>query len=144
MQRKENQKVNEFKYLGLTVDCEGSSNAELKRRVQAGWNKWRKVTGVLCDRNMPIGVKGEIYGTCVRPVMLYDMETVPVTKLQEAKVEVAEMRMLRFTLDLTRKNRIRNETVRDMLATRRLEEKLREWRLRWFGRVKRREETYVG
>ncbi|XP_063596253.1 uncharacterized protein LOC134773106 [Penaeus indicus] len=53
------------------------------------------------------------------------------------------MRMLRFTLGLTRKNRIRNETVRDMLATRKLGEKLRDRRLRWFGHMKRREQNYV-
>ncbi|XP_037801969.1 uncharacterized protein LOC119596714 [Penaeus monodon] len=86
------------------------SNAAVKRSVQARWSGWRKVTGVLCDRNMPIGVKGKIYRTCVRPALLYDMETIPVTKLQEVKMEVAEMRILRFTLGLTRKNRIRNET----------------------------------
>ncbi|XP_063595801.1 uncharacterized protein LOC134772693 [Penaeus indicus] len=70
--------------------------------------------------------------------MLYGMQTVPVTKFQEAKMEVAEMRILRFALRLARKNRIRNEIVRYMLATRRLGEKLREWRLRWFG------EKYIG
>ncbi|XP_047487082.1 uncharacterized protein LOC125037888 [Penaeus chinensis] len=78
---------------GISVDCEGSGNAEVKRRVQARWNEWRKVTGILRDRNMPIGVKGKIYMTCVRPAMLYGMETVSVTKLQEAKMEVAEIRM---------------------------------------------------
>ncbi|XP_042867388.1 uncharacterized protein LOC122250126 [Penaeus japonicus] len=77
------------------VNCEGYSNAEVKRRVQAGWNEWRKVTGVLRDKNMPIGVKGTIYRTCARPALLYGMETAPVTKSQEAKIEVAEMRMLR-------------------------------------------------
>ncbi|XP_063597924.1 uncharacterized protein LOC134774443 [Penaeus indicus] len=45
MQGKEIKKMNEFKYLGSTVVCEGSSTAEVKRRVQARWNVWRKVTG---------------------------------------------------------------------------------------------------
>ena len=76
-----------------------------------GWNGWRKVTGVLCDRNMPAAVKGRVYRTCVRPAMLYGIETVPMTKAQEGKMEVAEMKMLRISLGLTRANRVRNEEV---------------------------------
>ena len=52
--------VTEFKYLGSTIDRKGGSMAEIKRRITAGWNGWRKVTGVLCDRNMPATVKGRV------------------------------------------------------------------------------------
>ena len=102
------------------------------------------MTGVLCDKNMLLRVKGKVYRTCVRPVMLYGMETVPVTKYRERKFEVAEMSMLRFTLGLTRKVKLRNKRVREVLGMRRFGEKAREWRLRWYGHVRRREETYVG
>ena len=43
-------RVKEFKYLGSTVQEYGSCEREVKRRVQAGWNGWRKVSGVICDR----------------------------------------------------------------------------------------------
>ena len=86
--------------------------------------------GVLCDRNMSLRVKGKVYRTCVRPAMLYGMETVPVTKYQERKFDVAEMSMLRFTLGLTRKDKVRNNRVREVLGVRRFGEKAREWRLR--------------
>ena len=58
--------------------------------------------------------------------------------------EVAEMSMLRFTLGLTRKEKVRNKRVREVLGMRRFGEKAREWRLRWCGHVRRRKETYVG
>ena len=58
------------------------------------------MSGVLCDKNMSLKVKGKVYRTCIRPAMLYGMETVPVTKYQERKFEVAEMSMLHFTLGL--------------------------------------------
>ena len=41
-----------FKYLGSTVQESGSCEREIKRRVQAGWNGWRKVSGVICDRRV--------------------------------------------------------------------------------------------
>ena len=30
-------------------------------RIQHGWCKWRKTTGVLCDMKVPHKVKGKIY-----------------------------------------------------------------------------------
>ena len=74
----------EFKYLGSTID----SLIEIKRRITAGWNGRREVTGVLYDRNMPATVKERVYRIYVRPVMLCGMETVPMTKAQEGRMEV--------------------------------------------------------
>ena len=133
-----------FKYLGSTVQDDGGTEDEIRKRIQAGWNSWRKVTGVLCDSKVSPGVKGRLYKMMVRPTMLYGMETVAVTKSQEKQMERVEMKMLRFSLGVTRRNRIRNEEVRRRLKVEKLSDKLREARLRWFGHVMRREETYVG
>ena len=45
--------------------------------------------------------------------MLYGMETVAVTERQVGKMEVAEMKMVKWALGVTRKDKIRNEYVRD-------------------------------
>ena len=87
MEGTEINKVNEFRYLGSGVNSEGGYSTEVKKRIQAGWNGWRKVSGVLCDKNMPLRVKGKVYRTCVRPAMLYGMETVSVTKYQEKSLK---------------------------------------------------------
>ena len=44
-------KAKNFKYLGSTVSNDGRCEEEVRRRIQAGWMNWRKVSGVLCDRN---------------------------------------------------------------------------------------------
>ena len=46
-------RVKEFKYLGSTVQESGDCEREVKKRVQAGWNGWRRVSGVICDRRLP-------------------------------------------------------------------------------------------
>ncbi len=46
-----------------------------------------------CDRKVSARTKGKIYKTVVRPTMLYGMETVPLTKKQEAELEAAELKM---------------------------------------------------
>ncbi|KAK3533240.1 hypothetical protein QTP70_013659 [Hemibagrus guttatus] len=139
LQGEEVKKVQEFKYLGSTVQSNGECWKEVKKRVQAGWNGWRKVSGVLCDRKISARIKGKVYRTVVRPAMLYGLETVSLRKRQEAELEVAELKMLRFSLGMTRLDRIRNEYIRGTAHVGRLGDKVREARLRWFGHVQRRE-----
>ena len=50
-------RVKEFKYLGSAVQESGSFEREVKKRVQAGWNEWRRVSGVICDRRLQARVK---------------------------------------------------------------------------------------
>ncbi|KAK3521075.1 hypothetical protein QTP86_006999 [Hemibagrus guttatus] len=95
LQGEEVKKVQEFKYLGSTVQSNGECGKEVKKRVQAGWNGWRKVSGVLCDRKISARIKGKVYRTVVRAAMLYGFEKVSLRKRQESELEVAELKMLR-------------------------------------------------
>ena len=76
--------------------------------------------------------------------MVYGLETVAVTKKQVEEMEVAEMKMLRFTMGVTRKDKIRNEHIRSIVKIERLGMKMREGRLRCCGHVMRRDQEYVG
>ena len=58
--------------------------------------------GVLCDRRVPARVKVKVYRVAVRAAMLYGLETVALTKRQEAEMEVAELNMLRFSQEWTK------------------------------------------
>ena len=75
-------KIKKFKYLGLRVQENGSCEREVKKRVQAEWNGWTKVSGVICNRSLPARVKGKVYSTVVRPTMVYGLEMAAVTKKQ--------------------------------------------------------------
>ena len=87
-------RVKEFKYLGSTAQESGDCEREVKKRVQAGWNGLRRVSGVICDRRLPARVKGKVYSSVVRPTMVYGLKTVAITKKQVEEMEVAEMKML--------------------------------------------------
>ncbi|KAK3525896.1 hypothetical protein QTP70_010950 [Hemibagrus guttatus] len=130
LQGEEVKKVQEFKYLGSTVQSNGECGKEVKKRVQAGWNGWRKVSGALCDQKISARIKGKVYRTVVRLAMLYGLETVSLRKRQESELEVAELKMLRFSLRVTRLDRIRNEYIRGTAHVGRLGDKVREARLR--------------
>ena len=34
----------------INIQCNEGCGSEVKRWVQAGWNNWRRVSGVICDR----------------------------------------------------------------------------------------------
>ena len=63
---------------------------------------------------------------------------------QVGKLEVAELKMVRWALGVTREDMIRNEYIRGMVRIAKLGEKIRGARLWWYGHVKRREVEYVG
>ena len=132
-------RVKEFKYLGSTVQESGGCEREVKKRVQAGWNGWRKVSGVICDRRLPARVKEKVYSSVVRAAMVYGLEMVAVTKKQVKEMEVAEIKMLSFAMGVTRKGKIRNEYIRSTVKVERLGMKMREGRLRWYGHIMRRQ-----
>ncbi|KAI5085808.1 hypothetical protein C0J45_1025, partial [Silurus meridionalis] len=138
------EKVEEFRYLGSTVQSNGQCVRKVKKRVQAGWSGWRRVTGVICKSRVSARMKGNVYRTVVRPAMLYGLETVALSKRQETELEVAELKMLRFSLGVTKMDKIRNEFIRGTAHVGFFGDKVREVRLRWFGHVQRRNMSYIG
>ncbi|KAI5625361.1 hypothetical protein C0J50_15068 [Silurus asotus] len=72
------------------------------------------------------------------------VETVALSKRQEVELEVAELKMLRFSLGVTKMDRIRNKFYRGTAHAGLFEDKLGEARLRWFGHVQRRDMGYIG
>ena len=66
---------------------------------------------MICDRRLSACMKGKVYKMVVRPTMLYGLETVPLTKKQETKLAVAELKMLRYSLRVIKMDKIKNEFV---------------------------------
>ena len=75
--------------------------------------------------------------------MVYGAETWAVKKAQE-KLDVAEMRMLRWMNGVTKLDRIRNERIRGTTKVGEIFKKVQESSLKWYGHVLRREDEYVG
>lgn len=63
-------------------------------RINAGWIKWRDITGVLCDTSVPLKLKDKFYRVAVRLAFFYGPECLPLRKAEERWLETAEIRML--------------------------------------------------
>ena len=66
-------------------------NTEVNKRTLSGWNNWSKMAGVLCDNRVTPHVKGKIHKIIVQSVMLYGMETVPMTSSHVKTLEVTQL-----------------------------------------------------
>ena len=104
LQREKLKRSKNSKYLGSTVSNNGRCEEEVRRRIQAEWMSWKKVSGVLGDRTLSERVKSKMYKSVVRPAMLYGMETAAATERQVGKMEVAELKMMSWAMGVTRKD----------------------------------------
>ena len=132
--------VSHFKYLGTTIDREGGCGAEIVKRIGGAWDRWRDLTGVLCDKKIPTKLKDLLYKTAIRPTLLYGNETWPITQRQEERIEATEMRMLRYIHNVNWEDHVRNEDIRKEAKVKPISVSMRKRRLQWFGHVYRREE----
>jgi len=115
-----------FKYLGSIIQKDGEIDSDVNHKIQAGWLKWRSTTGVLCDCNIPLYLKGKFYRTAIRPALLYSTEYWAIKRHHVHKMSIAEMRMRRWMRCNTRRDKVRNEDIRTKIGVISIEEKMRE------------------
>ena len=75
--------------------------------------------------------------------MLYGAETWATTKRQEKRIEVTEMRMLRWICGVNRNDKIRNEDIRGTTRVAQASKKITERRLNWYGHVMGRDGEHI-
>jgi len=133
--------VQSFCYLGDVLQSDGGCDIAVNERVRKGWFKFRELSGVLCNRRLPLGMKGVLYRSCVRTVLTYGSETWPLKKENEDALVRTERKMIRMMCGVTLRDKEDSEVlwkkvglVDDILTV------VRKSRLRWFGHVKRREQ----
>ena len=95
---------------------DGDIDEDVSHRIKVGWLKWRQASGVLCDKRVPQKLKGKFYRTVIRPGMLYGAECWPTKRRHVQQLGVAEMRILRWACGHTRKDRIRNDDIRERVG----------------------------
>ena len=144
IEQAEVKRIKSFKYLGSYVAENGDMDEEISQRIKSAWYNWKKTSGVLCDKRISARrLKGKVYKSVVRPALLYSSETWPMKRAQEKRMEVAEMRMLRWMCGVTRLDRIKNDYIRGTVKVAEVTKKMQERRLQWYGHVMRREEESV-
>ena len=87
--------------------------------------------------------RGKVYCACVRPVLLYAVETWALPeRLEELRASCGYI-MLRYMSSVKGSDRITIEEFRRRCGVENLEHRLRKIRLRYLGHVKRRDENSI-
>jgi len=89
-------RVERFRYLGSIMHEDGEIDEDINHRIKVGRQKWKNASGILCDRRIPLKLKGRAYRMVVSPALLYGAECWSIKKSQVQRMKVAEMRMIRW------------------------------------------------
>ena len=65
------QVVDSFCYLGDMLSAGGGCELSSVIRVKTAWGKFRQLRSLLTSRSVPLPVRGKLYSSCVRSVMLH-------------------------------------------------------------------------
>ena len=86
----------------------------MRARIGKAWQKWRVVTGIVCDKRMSLKMKANIYKSVIRPVLLYGTESAALRREEERRLEVTEMRMVRNICRISVQEHRRNYDIRKL------------------------------
>ena len=108
----QSEEVTEYKYLGRLASSGNDISKEIAPRITSGWLRFGGYIHSLKDRKIPICLKRTIMDTVILPAMTYGAETWALTKHQQKKLSVAQKSMERLLLNITKRDKIRNEIIR--------------------------------
>ena len=130
--------VETFKYLGCIFTDKGYSNkAEITERITKYNRCASAVYPIITDRYIPVKAKVAIFEGLLTPIMTYGSESWTLTSKDRSRVQATEMRTLRTIAKRTRRDKIRNVTIRNQLGVASMMSKIEKGQLRWLGHLER-------
>jgi hypothetical protein len=137
------ERVEEFKYLGITLMHRNSGHEEIKSRLKLGNACYHSVQNLLSSRLLSKNTKIRVYRTIILPVVLYGCETWFLALREEQRLKVFENRVLRRIFGPKRDEatgdwrRLHNEELNDLYSSPNIIRVIESRRMRWAGRVAR-------
>jgi len=131
--------VKEFCYLGDMIGAGGGAEEAARTRVRCAWGKFNQLGLMLAVRGASLRLKGRIYASYVRSVMIYGSETWPMRVEDVRRLQRTERAMMRRMCGVKLAQKVSCNVLYERLGVERVEDVVRRGRLRWFGHVERME-----
>ncbi|XP_072017475.1 uncharacterized protein [Amphiura filiformis] len=132
------EQVESFIYLGGVITEKASSEKDIKRRIGLAMGIMQKLNPIWKSTEISTITKLELYKVLVLSIATYASEAWTIKKRDEQRLLVFEMACLRKILGVTRRDRIRNTSIRDTLDYQcTVMNKIRAKQLSYYGHVKR-------
>ena len=134
-------RVEEFRYLGITLTNQNSIQEEIKSRLKLGNVCCYSVQNILSLSllSKTLKIKILVYRTIILSVVLYGCETWSLTLRKECRLRVFENRVLRRVFGLKRDEvteewrKLHKEELRDLYSLPNIVRVVKSRRMRWAG-----------
>ena len=129
--------TNEFKYLGSMFTENGKRDREIETRCQKANAVSYQLAPLLKHPSISTCTKAKLINAIFLPTLTYQSLTWSLTKDLERKLVTCEMKCLRKAVNKTRRDKIRNEVIRDMAGAKPVLQHIRQQQVKWFGHITR-------
>ena len=126
-----------FKYLGSIFTEDGRIDKEIETRCQKANTVTYQLSPLLKHPNINMTLKQQLINCIFLPTLCYQCQTWSLTKAQERKITTCEMRCLRKAANVTRRDRVRNENIRNIVGTTPCLQYIENQKIKWFGHLMR-------
>ena len=138
------EQVNNYKYLGVMINSEGRLREEINQRIQKAMSVYHQLgNSYINKRELTTSTKMTIYNTVFSPTLLYGSETWTLDSREHSRVQATEMKYLRRVIGKTKRDKVRNTTVREQTKVEDIKTKIEKNQLRWFGHVQRMNDNRI-
>lgn len=139
------EQVDRFVYLGSTFTDDLSCTHEVHCRIGKASSAFNQLYGPLWSRGeISITTKKRVYEAVVRSVLLYGAESWTLSTVEERALSAFDHICMRRILGVSYLDRVSNLDIRERIGIRLpAAYMIQERRMRWFGHVLRRENTFI-
>ena len=105
------EQVDQFCYLGSSIDSTGRCKPEVMRRIGIASSSMNSLTRVWAQASLSLAAKLRIYETCIMPILLYGSETWTLLKADSDRLQAFHMRAQRRLLGVKWYDMVRNVDI---------------------------------
>lgn len=130
-----------YNYLGVKVHKGGKNEAELTGRVESALRLYHSLNNTFIrKKEISTKTKMTVYSTVFKPILTYGSESWILTNQMRSRIQATEMKYLRGVKGITRRDKVRNETVRQELKVEPIIRTIERQQLKWLGHMVRMDE----
>ena len=138
---KDLEQVQEFKYLGSWIDCDGEISTEIKRRIGQATGAFNRLKPIWRSNKYSMRLKLQLFNSNVLSILLYASECWKINTQLEKRILAFENMSLRRILNTSWQQKITNAEIRRKTGLPPVIELLKRRRWTYLGHVLRMEES---
>jgi hypothetical protein len=133
--------VSNYEYLGTTIHQTGKLREEIRNRVKKASNAYYAMGRCIFGKNeIARQTKVRVYTAIVEPILLYGSESWVANKNEFSLINSVQMKCCRRIAGKTRRDRIRNDRIRELVNLPPISQRMEDRQLSWYGHVVRMHE----